>query len=69
MEKDLELETLRDEIELQKNKIAMMQSINDMLKLQIVDLLDNISSLQKHMSQIVNNIDVLKNKLPDDINI
>ena len=60
-----ELEEREEEIRVLKEKLSSTTSVNEMLKFQILDLLDQMKSLQSQFQTIERNLLNLQAKLPD----
>lgn len=64
-EKNKEIKKLKEELRDAHNKMSNLVSINEMLKLQLTDLLNNLSFFQNHLQSFGHNAKNLKDKLPD----
>lgn len=62
-EKTRRIEQLQQELHHYKRIAALEQSTSDLLKLQVVDLQSNISSLAGHLKILQENLDGVKTKL------
>lgn len=60
-----ELEEREEEVRSLKEKLAATVGVNEMLKFQILDLLDQMKSLQSQFQTIEQNLLNLQSKLPD----
>lgn len=62
--KDKIIEDLQAELSDTKHKLGSLISVNEMLKLQLADLSNNLSLYQHQLGGMIVNLNNLKNKLP-----
>ena len=62
--KDKIIEQLNAELSVTKQKLGSLISVNEMLKLQLADLANNLSLYQHQLGGMIVNLNNLKNKLP-----
>jgi chromosome segregation ATPase len=63
-EKELELQETKKRLQEAQMSISAISSVNELLKLQLHDLLGNITRLQQSLSTVTANVNMLQSKLP-----
>lgn len=63
-EKDFELQETKKRLQEAHESISAISSVNELLKLQLHDLLSNITRLQQNLNSVVSNVNMLQSKLP-----
>ena len=60
-----ELTEREHELDIAKASLARISGVNEMLKIQILDLSDSLNSIVRQMNLVLDNLDKLSAKLPD----
>ena len=63
-EKDRELQDTKRQLFETRQSISAITSVNELLKLQLHDLVNNIHRLQENLNTVNTNVQLLQSKLP-----
>jgi predicted RNase H-like nuclease (RuvC/YqgF family) len=63
--KDEEIAALRAQLLEAQQRVGQLSSVNDMLKIQLIELVGKLESFNTLLQQTLSNIKTLQSKLPD----
>jgi predicted RNase H-like nuclease (RuvC/YqgF family) len=63
--KDEEIAALRAQLLEAQQRVGQLSSVNDMLKIQLIELVTGMGKFSDLVQQTINNVKVLQSKLPD----
>lgn len=64
-ERDAELAATRAQLLDAQQRVGQLSAVNDMLKIQLIELVTGMGKFSDLVQQTINNIKVLQSKLPD----